>query len=466
MQHYDKRIDEIWKSFDNINKEKNTLFTNSSFVTKLEYELLTNPRIKNRSSITTALDYLTISENIPLNVIAGFIHNVLSEEALYNKPLGDFKFKNKKNCCIAPYSTLNFDTTGKIRVCCYNNYFILGTYPQMSILDAWNNPERQKFINTLSNSIFPKGCEKCKLQVVTNNIKNALFTKFDTYESMVADMPVNMEFEFGNICNYECIMCGGKWSSSIRKNREKLPPIVPPYDDKFVDQLDEFIKHLAITNFLGGEPFLTSIYYKIWDKIISQKPSCAIYVTTNGSIMSNKVIHYLNNSNMKVVVSLDSLKKQTYEFIRKNGNFDIVMKNIKELIAMKKISALAFCPMIQNVEELPVIARFCIENNLGLYINTVTKPLGGKIKGIHEGELNNTSVWTGDDDKIEQVHTGADTLIPEFCLHNLDDDKIDSIVTFLDKEVNTLSNNISIQKQYVDFVNSLTGYKYKKPNNV
>lgn len=466
MQHYDKRVDDIWVYFESINKEKNTLFTHTNFVTKLESELLTNPRVKDRSSVTSALDYLTLSEKIPLNTIAGFIHNVITEQSLHNKPLDGFKFNNKKNCCIAPYSTLNFDTSGKIRVCCYNNYFILGSYPHTSILDAWNNPERQKFINTLSNSIFPKGCEKCKLQVVTNNIKNALFTKFDTYESMISDMPLNMEFEFGNICNYECIMCGGKWSSSIRKNREKLPPIISPYDDKFVDQLDEFIKHLAVTNFLGGEPFLTPFYFKIWDKIVSQKPSCAIYVTTNGSILSNRVLQYLNNSNMKVIVSLDSLKKETYEFIRKNSNFDLVMKNIKELLSMKKLSAIAFCPMIQNVEELPAMARFCIENNIGLYINTVTKPLGGKIKGIHEGEHNNTSVWTGDDDKIEQIQTSSDTLIPEFCLHSLDKNKVDSIVNLLNKEVSTLSDNPSIQKQYIDFVNSLTGYKYKKPNNV
>jgi MoaA/NifB/PqqE/SkfB family radical SAM enzyme len=466
MQHYDSRINEAWTYFDNLNKEKNTSFTIEDFKVKLEYELTSNPRVKVRTSLTAALDYLTISENLPLNAIAGFIHNVLSEESLYNKPLVDFKFNNKRNCCIAPYSTLNFDTSGKIRVCCYNNYFVLGTYPQSTIRKAWYNPERQKFIDILSRPIFPKGCEKCKLQAVTNNINNALFTKFNVYESIVSDMPVNMEFEFGNICNYECIMCGGKWSSSIRKNREKLPPIIPPYDERFIEELDEFINHLSIVNFLGGEPFLTPLYYRIWDKIINKKPSISIYVTTNGSILSNKVIHYLTNSNMKIVVSLDSLKKHTYELIRKNSNFDIVIKNIKELISMQKLSAIAFCPMIQNVDELPDVARFCIKNNISLYINTVTKPLGGKIKGIHEGEQNNTSVWTGNDDSMEQVKVASENLIPEFCLHSLNDVQLDNIVAMLSKHIASLSDNISIQSQYIDFVNSIIGYKYKKPNNV
>lgn len=169
---------------------------------------------------------------------------------------------------------------------------------------------------------------------------------------------------------------------------------------------------------------------------------------------------------MKVIVSLDSLKKNTYEFIRKNGNFDIVIKNVKELIAMNKLSAIAFCPMIQNVDELPEIAKFCIENNLSLYINTVTKPLGGKIKGIHEGEQNNTSVWTGDDEKMEQVQISSESFIPEFCLHSLNKSTLDLIVAKLSESTASLSSNPSIQRQYIDFVNSLTSYKYKKPNNV
>jgi sulfatase maturation enzyme AslB (radical SAM superfamily) len=275
-----------------------------------------------------------------------------------------------------------------------------------------------------------------------------------------------MEFEFGNICNFECIMCGGKWSSSIRKNREKLPPIISPYDDNFVNELVPFIKHLRLANFLGGEPFLTSLYYKIWDKIFEHNPNCAVYVTTNGSILSPKVREYLIKSNMRVVVSLDSLQKDTYELIRKNGNFHLVMKNVFEFLAMKRLSTIAFCPLIQNVLELPAIAKFCIDNSIALYINTVTKPLGGRIRGIHEGEVNNTSVWTGDDSRIEQIIDAKGPLIPEFCLSSLSTERLDAIAETLAKHIDTLSANKTIQNQYIDFVKSLDGYKYNKPENI
>jgi MoaA/NifB/PqqE/SkfB family radical SAM enzyme len=173
MQISDLRIEDLYCSFSEINTKKGTAFTKEEFVTKLEYELLNNPRVKSNKTVSSAIDYLVISEKLPYETIAGFIHNELVEEFKYNKPIKNFKFKNSKNCCIAPHSTLNFDTTGKIRVCCYNNYFILGAYPSSSIADAWNNPERDLFIQKLSRLEFPKGCEKCRFQVVTNNINNA-----------------------------------------------------------------------------------------------------------------------------------------------------------------------------------------------------------------------------------------------------------------------------------------------------
>src|SRR6185295_19977224 len=73
--------------------------------------------------------------------------------------------------------------------------------------------------------------------------------------------PKLMEFEISNVCNLECTMCTGFFSSSIRHNREHLPPIKTPYDDAFVRQLEPFVPHLKAARFLGGEPFLIRTYY-------------------------------------------------------------------------------------------------------------------------------------------------------------------------------------------------------------
>ena len=115
------------------------------------------------------------------------------------------------------------------------------------------------------------------------------------------------------IPNLECIMCYGNFSSSIRKNREKLPSTPTVYDEKFLESLDPIIPDLKYVKFLGGEPFLINIYYEVWERIIECNPNCLIDVQTNGTILNDRVKDILERGNFRIGVSLDSLKKETYE---------------------------------------------------------------------------------------------------------------------------------------------------------
>jgi MoaA/NifB/PqqE/SkfB family radical SAM enzyme len=375
-----------------------------------------------------------------------------------------FKFKNKKGCCLAPYSTMNFDTLGQMRFCCYNNQYIMGRYPEVSVKDAWFSEKRTNFIEKLSNLDFSMGCMTCEKQILENDIANSLFTNFDKYEDLIDDdYPASFSFEFGTICNYECIMCGGKWSSSIRKNRENLPPLTSPYDDFFVDQLKFFIPHLKSCEFLGGEPFLNSLYYKILDLLLEMKPDIRINITTNGSVFNSRIKTYFEKfKNLNINVSLDSLDETTYQKIRKNGVFKNVMSNIEEFKKHKVFKGLAFCPMIQNVHELPNIVDYCITNNLHLALNDVHSHLGGKIKGIHEmGDDNGTDQI--DIEEARKKYPHVKDLIPEVALHTLSKDELNVLIKdltkFLDKE-KEYTTNTHLAKQlfskYKSFLTKLT----------
>jgi len=331
--------------------------------------------------------------------------------------------------CCAPYTSLNFDSTGNVNVCCYNRQHVLGSYPNKTIKEMWNSTERKDLIAALSKLDFTKGCDLCYKGILALN-KNILIKKFNSWRSSIYnDMPVNMDFEFGTVCNYECIMCGGKWSSSIRKNREKLPQLISPYDDAFVNQLKEFIPHLTTTNFLGGEPFLTPLYYKIWDSIAEINPNISVLVTTNGSILNKRIEDlFAKLPNMGILLSIDSLTESNYNFIRKNGNFNMVQKNIEKLLSLNRLYSLLFCPLIQNIYETHRIVDFCVKNKLRLYINTVHGPLGSRIKGIHENGKEEY-VWNGL--SMEKINHTNDVLIPEFCIETLSKQELKKIIEYL-----------------------------------
>ena len=187
-------------------------------------------------------------------------------------------------------------------------------------------------------------------------------------------------------------MCYGENSSLIRKNREKLPPIISPYDNAFLEQLVEFIPYLTETRFSSsGEAFAIDINYKIWEMIIRLNPECIIMVQTNGTFLNGRIKDLLSRGNFRIGISLDSLQKETYEAIRVNAHFDRVMENVRYFSeysrSKKQKFTISLCVMRQNWRELPEFIKFCDANNAVATLHKVWLPLEHAIHDLPFKEL-------------------------------------------------------------------------------
>ena len=212
--------------------------------------------------------------------------------------------------------SLNFEQNGNATACCFNRQFILGTYPMNSISDIWAGARAQELRRSLANSELMGGCRLCKQQIEARNFSGLHARYYDRpYGTGLQDggalVPRMMEFELSNACNLECVMCNGFFSSSIRKNRERLEPKRSPYDDDFVEQLRPFLPALREAKFLGGEPFLNPLYFKIWDLILEVNPSIDTSITTNGSILNPKVKDVVRRLEPCIAISCESLNPKT-----------------------------------------------------------------------------------------------------------------------------------------------------------
>ncbi|MDP6909849.1 MAG: SPASM domain-containing protein, partial [Flavobacteriales bacterium] len=200
-----------------------------------------------------------------------------------SRPLGP-----QKKVCWAPFKSLYFGHYGKAIACCYNRTYILGNYPEQSIDEIWRGQQAENLRKYISNNNLDHGCQGCKSQILARNFDATKAKQYDQVKLNRNGYPSVMEFELSNVCNLECEMCSGDFSSLIRQNREGKPPLEEPYDEAFVEQLEEFIPHLEEVKFYGGEPFLIDIYYQIWEKIIEINPTVRISVQTNGTILNNR----------------------------------------------------------------------------------------------------------------------------------------------------------------------------------
>ncbi len=296
--------------------------------------------------------------------------------------------------CHAPTLNMNFEQNGNVRACCYNAHHILGKWPEQSILEIWQGASANELREYIRKNDFGGGCEICGKMIEAGNYQGVRARYYDEFAVTPFNSPVQflkgklnpgaqfpkvMEFELSNQCNLECVMCNGYFSSSIRKNREKLPAIHSPYNEEFVNQLEPFIPHLTDAKFLGGEPFMIDIYLLIWERMLKINPNIRIHITTNGTFLNNRIKALLEGLRAGIILSMDSIEKETYQQIRVNGNYEKVMENLEYFVdytrRKKTFISMAACPIIYNWKELPKMLDFCIEKNIALFFNAVFYPV-------------------------------------------------------------------------------------------
>lgn len=318
----------------------------------------------------------------------------LLKEYNQHRPLGPQKYT-----CYAPFKSIYFGHHGRAVACCYNRTHLLGEYPKNTIKEIWFGEEADKLREYIKHDDLSLGCTGCKQHLVAGNFDAVKAKQYDERTMNKNRYPSVMEFELSNLCNLECEMCSGDFSSLIRTKREKLPPLENAYDAAFVKQLEEFIPYLDEVKFYGGEPFLIEIYYQIWEKIIEINPRVRISVQTNATVLNNRVKRILENTDFHINVSFDSLQKETYESIRINADFERTLENLKWFREYARsrntFFGISMCAMQQNWRELPDFIKFCNELDVPVYFHTVFFPTHCSIREMSGEQIKEVNDYLG-----------------------------------------------------------------------
>jgi len=318
--------------------------------------------------------------------------NKLTEEQVnaYNEKRQAFDKSRNINTvspCVAPYNNMYFTTQGRVAPCWLLVGFVDNWGPNRSIKDIWFGEKFTEYRNSLKNREFNSECRVCKQKIEADTWPLAL--AYDGFS--VKEYPTLLELELSNQCNLECVMCEGRLSSGIRKNRDKLPPLPMIYDDSFVEQLKEFIPHLEELRFNGGEPFAQKIVYDICMVVAELNPSLRINMATNGTVYNKQVKDILEKCNIHLNISIDSLEKENYEAIRINGDFDVLMENFQIFKnychTNNRGLSVMVNPMNNNWWEMPNFVKFTIENKVNLWYNTIHHPAHLSIWKLPSSEL-------------------------------------------------------------------------------
>jgi sulfatase maturation enzyme AslB (radical SAM superfamily) len=300
--------------------------------------------------------------------------------------------RNHNYFCNAPFTALRFHRNGGVQICCHHiDYQFLES---KTLHDIWFGEELKSMRKQMKKFDIPESCNFCSSAFYSENFSNVNALSFDFLEQSKNGYPVLMDFSLENTCNLSCIMCDASLSSSIQKEKNICPPNKNfYYDDAFISQLEEFLPHLKVAVFTGGEPFLIKSYLPIWEKMIEINSKIIINVTTNGTVYNSAIEDILLRGKFNITVSVDSFNAVNYNQIRKGADFNKTMTNVQKFAKYCKnkesIFTITVCPMQINSADIPEIIEKCNAEDWNISFNTVLKPWNQALWSLKSEELEN-----------------------------------------------------------------------------
>lgn len=166
-------------------------------------------------------------------------------------------------------------------------------------------------------------------------------------------------------CNLRCSYCvysensnlGQRSHSSNVMSFETAKKALDFYHDHAIDS------ELISIGFYGGEPLLAFSLIKevvAYAEDIFEGKEIIYSITTNATLLNDKIIDYLREKNFNVMISIDGpqeVQDANRKFINGAGSYDVVIKNIRRLYekdsdAMKRTSVSMVISPSQDYREI------------------------------------------------------------------------------------------------------------------
>lgn len=115
-------------------------------------------------------------------------------------------------------------------------------------------------------------------------------------------------------------------------------------------KISTYFKYLEHIVWWGGEPTISSKFYKLLENALSYKNSKHTIIT-NGQYMPDNLVDLIVKNNIEVVLSIDSVEKDEYEKLHKGAGFENLLKTIEILAPIKEKGLLIINYFITNMDN-------------------------------------------------------------------------------------------------------------------
>jgi MoaA/NifB/PqqE/SkfB family radical SAM enzyme len=276
----------------------------------------------------------------------------------------------KRKICPNPFLSLEIHADGNVSVCCTgrlkNGYKYVGNILINTLDEIWNGQKIQDFRKIVYDGQYERICESFCPQLVA--LKEG---KTPPWYAHLCETGVRKEIEEGRIvldssykaisvasdgsCNLFCIMCRSARKAQSSELEKKVNTVL-------YDQLLKNIHKISFLELTGdGDPFFNQETVKFLD-LLSERDvgHLVIRFITNAQLLNERRwerVKKIKTKAFRVSVSIDAATKQTYESIRRGGDWDTLIRNMEMLSKERQSGALSyfqvsFVVMKRNIHEM------------------------------------------------------------------------------------------------------------------
>ena len=249
--------------------------------------------------------------------------------------------------CNYPWNSITIDYLGRVFICRCDGWlpFPVGYVLNFNSIDEiFNSVEAKK----IQKSILDKTYDFC----ATNDC--------DIGKSINEDNYIDLNLTMGISCNLSCPSCRERL---MFINDEKLLLEKMSWIEKISSWVSKSDKKVNV-RYGGGDPFASLLYKKTFE-LFTKNTNVNFNLMTNGLLIKNN-LQYINDifNRIHFTISIDAAKKETYEKIRRGGNWDQLLENLDYLRSNNKRAAAVFVIQIDNFKEIPAFINFCKEYSM------------------------------------------------------------------------------------------------------
>lgn len=262
-------------------------------------------------------DYCTSKQfnSLPSNML---------RQTIFDKNIYDFR-------CETMLNHAEIGSRGEMICCCSTFiYHSLGNATSNNISGLWNSNIHKIMCLSNVNQTY-SFCKKdmCPLFIGRNKVLQSDIEK--PYKKM-EKAPTTLALAHDTSCNLFCETCrekirvekGKELQESIRLSNVIARDLLPKCD--FLIMAGD------------GEVFLSKAYREIYTSPEIKNLKYLRFLT-NGILFNERVwanVRSCTNAKIMMTVSIDAATKQTYEIIRRGGNFDVLKKNMEYASRLRK----------------------------------------------------------------------------------------------------------------------------------